>query len=245
METQMNAHTTSSLQFRHVIFVVLALASVGLLIAIRAGVNAIVGPITDMNSRVTADALYQGATVILALLFLLLVRTVHPQNFKRFARLGDSTAHPQPVGFLGIKATDTWRSVGIQFAIVVTIATAVFIFLNVLNSAFPVDRLIAALPFAVVFAVTNAFVEESLTRFGVVVPLHGVVAPGTIYIISALVFGIPHYFGTPGGVLGALMAGFLGWLLAKSMVETRGVWWAWFIHFLQDVVIITALLAVA
>lgn len=241
----MNAQSHASFRFRHGVFIALALLSVGVLIGTRQVVNNIVGPITDMNARVTADALYQGVTVVLALLFLLLVRAVHPENFKRFARLGDSSAHPEPISFLGIKATDTWRSTGIQFAIVVTIATAVFIYLNVLNSTFPVDRLIAALPFALIFAVTNAFVEEALTRFGIVVPLYGVMPPGTIYIVSALVFGIPHYFGTPGGVLGAIMAGFMGWLLAKSMVETRGVWWAWFIHFLQDVVILTAVIAVA
>jgi hypothetical protein len=33
------------------------------------------------------------------------------------------------------------------------------------------------------------------------------------------------------------MATFLGWILGKSMLETRGFWWAWFIHFLQDVMI--------
>jgi hypothetical protein len=27
----------------------------------------------------------------------------------------------------------------------------------------------------------------------------------------------------------------MGWLLAKSMQETHGLFWAWFIHFLQDV----------
>jgi len=36
------------------------------------------------------------------------------------------------------------------------------------------------------------------------------------------------------------MAGFLGWLLARSVVDTRGMFWAWFLHFLQDVVIFTA-----
>jgi hypothetical protein len=33
------------------------------------------------------------------------------------------------------------------------------------------------------------------------------------------------------------MAGFLGWFLGKSMLETRGLFWAWFIHFWQDVLI--------
>jgi hypothetical protein len=36
-------------------------------------------------------------------------------------------------------------------------------------------------------------------------------------------------------VVGVLLASFLGWILAKSMLETRGMFWAWFIHFWQDV----------
>jgi hypothetical protein len=38
------------------------------------------------------------------------------------------------------------------------------------------------------------------------------------------------------------MAGFLGWLLARSVVDTQGMFWAWFLHFLQDVVIFTAMI---
>lgn len=36
------------------------------------------------------------------------------------------------------------------------------------------------------------------------------------------------------------MAGLLGWLLAKSVLETNGIFWVWGIHFLQDVVIFSA-----
>jgi len=38
-------------------------------------------------------------------------------------------------------------------------------------------------------------------------------------------------------VIGVLMAGFLGWLLGKAMVETRGMFWPWCIHLVQDVLI--------
>jgi hypothetical protein len=33
------------------------------------------------------------------------------------------------------------------------------------------------------------------------------------------------------------MTGFLAFLLGKSMLETRGLAWPWFIHFVPDVVI--------
>ena len=49
-----------------------------------------------------------------------------------------------------------------------------------------------------------------------------------------------HYFGTPSGIFGVVMSGLMGWLLAKSVIETRGLAWALLIHFLQDVVIFGA-----
>jgi hypothetical protein len=38
------------------------------------------------------------------------------------------------------------------------------------------------------------------------------------------------------------MAGFLGLIAAQSIFDTSGIGWAWAIHFVQDVPIITMLL---
>ena len=46
--------------------------------------------------------------------------------------------------------------------------------------------------------------------------------------------GSVHYFETPGGVAGVVLAGFLGCLLAKSIYETRGIFWTWLIHCLPE-----------
>lgn len=55
--------------------------------------------------------------------------------------------------------------------------------------------------------------------------------------LTAVFFGLAHY---AGGVPLAttptiLMTGFLGWLMGKSMLETRGFFWAWLIHFVNDI----------
>jgi hypothetical protein len=55
--------------------------------------------------------------------------------------------------------------------------------------------------------------------------------------LVAAYFGLGHFYGVPYGVIGVVLAWFLGWILARSMLETRGLTWAWFIHFLQDVAI--------
>jgi uncharacterized protein len=36
-------------------------------------------------------------------------------------------------------------------------------------------------------------------------------------------------------VVGVPLASFLGWILAISMLRMCGMFWAWFIHFWQDV----------
>ncbi|TLU55755.1 MAG: CPBP family intramembrane metalloprotease [Chlorobium sp.] len=64
-------------------------------------------------------------------------------------------------------------------------------------------------------------------------------------LFSALLFGIPHYFGYPGKIPGVVLSGFLGWLLSLSVLQTGGIAWALALHFVQDLVIFTLLFAVA
>lgn len=96
------------------------------------------------------------------------------------------------------------------------------------------------LPLVLLFSATNAWYEEIFSRFVIVAGLHGKIKPIAICWISAIIFGVPHFFGTPSGLFGVIMSGLLGWLLAKSVLETKGLGWALFIHFLQDVVIFGA-----
>ena len=95
-------------------------------------------------------------------------------------------------------------------------------------------------PWVILFSATNAFAEETIFRLGIVSPLSGQLSIPVIILLSGILFGIPHYFGMPKGLLGVLMAGFLGWLLAMSVVETQGMFLAWAVHFVQDVVIIAS-----
>jgi len=43
--------------------------------------------------------------------------------------------------------------------------------------------------------------------------------------------------------VGIQVAGIVGWFLAKLMLETRGFFWAWAIHFVQDLIIFTGIFA--
>ena len=60
-------------------------------------------------------------------------------------------------------------------------------------------------------------------------------------MITTVYFGLGHFYGIPNNVPGLLMSAFLGWFLGKSLLETKGFFWAWVIHFLPDALIFTFL----
>ena len=95
----------------------------------------------------------------------------------------------------------------------------------------------ALLPFVFLFAASNAFGEEMLYRAPWLGALENPVGPAQALLMTAVYFGIEHFYGVPYGILGVILAFIPGWLIGKSMLETRGFFWAWFIHFWMDVVI--------
>lgn len=97
------------------------------------------------------------------------------------------------------------------------------------------------MPWILAFSVSNAFVEEVIFRLGVALPLEGKLEPFVISLLSGVLFGLPHLRGMPSGLVGALMSGVLGYILCTSLLETDGLFLAWWIHFLQDMVIFSAL----
>lgn len=188
---------------------------------------------------------HQLVTLPLALLVVLAVRVLLPGG-ARFFRVGRLDAPVAPVRALGLVPAphETWRHVGRNFAFVLTAVTAVVVGLQVVRGAeLDALRVLRMLPWIVLLAASNAFVEETITRFGVVAPLIDRIGPNATYLASGALFGVAHYAGVPGGLPGVAVAGFLGWLLAKSVGETGGLGWAWFLHLLQDVVIFAALFA--
>lgn len=197
------------------------------------------------NTFVDGMLKYQIVALGIALAVLVVTAALAPHNARRFYRLGNLAAPAQPVRWLGIKPTDTWKSVGLSFALIVSLATGAYIYFNVVRGQSLDAGLARYLPFILLLAAMNAFTEEAITRLSVVTALDGLIKRSNIYLVSALIFGSVHFFGVPGGVLGMIMAGFLGWLLARSVAETEGMAWAWFIHFLQDVIIFGGLFIVA
>jgi hypothetical protein len=148
---------------------------------------------------------------------------------------GDTAAPVEPIRWLGVKQGERWNKFGIILTICISLGTLSFL---VIAGRPPLDIVIQALPFLPVIllaAALNAFNEEVTYKASFLSVLENPVSARQALYMVALYFGIGHFYGVPYGVVGVILATFLGWILAKSMQETRGLFWAWFIHFWQDV----------
>ena len=158
------------------------------------------------------------------------------RNF--FLVKGQMDAAIQPVRWLGIGADKSWRAFGWIFTIVASLGVAIPTLLGLKLSGPILSRAVSLLPAVLLFAAVNAFTEEVYFRASFLSTLYGVIGRGHTLLISSVFFGLAHYlYGSPPGIPGALMTGFLAWLLGKAMLETGGLGWPWLIHFVPDVVV--------
>jgi membrane protease YdiL (CAAX protease family) len=219
---------------------IIGLAAAGIF-ALRP-VTAKINTVFHSNPVVNTQIKFQSLQLILAAVVLLLTYLLNPENFTRFFRLGDVHDHISKIAWLGITGNETWLEIATSMGFFITLATGVFMFFQLKKAGVDYRYFLSSLLWSIPFSVANAFSEEAIFRIGIISPLYGALSVPVILLISGVVFGLPHYFGQPSGVVGVLMAGFLGWLLAMSLIETQGLLIAWAIHFAQDVVIITSMI---
>ncbi len=165
----------------------------------------------------------------------LLLLGYHRADF--FLAWGNLRAQIRPVPWLGFPKPDAWTHFGGQWAAYIPIGTLVFLLLAGMPTPNQVLNTLPMLPGILILAGMNAFSEELCYRSALLAALEKPLGSRNAVWMAAVFFGIGHYYGVPYGILGVLMATFLGWMLGKAMVETRGFFWAWWIHFLQDVAI--------
>jgi uncharacterized protein len=158
-----------------------------------------------------------------------------------FLAKGDISAPVEPIRWLGVDKGTKWNKFGLILALCISLGTLTFL---VIAGRPPLDIVIRALPFlpaVLLAAILNAFNEEMTYKASFLSVLENPVGGRQALFLMAAYFGLGHYYGVPYGIIGVIMAGFLGWILGKSMLETRGLFWAWFIHFIQDVMIFSFL----
>lgn len=182
----------------------------------------------------------QTAKLLVAVAMVGVLRLLGMHRREFFLAVGDVRAPIRPVRWLGFPHPDPWWRFGLIWSVGIAAGLAVALYLAGPPSA-GIGAVVGMLPSILFYAAVNAFTEEMTYRVPMLATLEPVVGGGQALWLSAVFFGIAHYFGTPGGVVGAVLSVFMGWILGKAMIETRGLFWAWWIHFLSDAVIFTFL----
>lgn len=176
--------------------------------------------------------------IIVALMVLAVLRLMKRDRGAFFFVKGRLDAPIEPVRWLGIKAGESWKTFGWIFAAVAALAVSVPTILGIAPSGETFSKALPLLPVALLLAAINAFTEEAYYRCSLLSTLHEVIGKTHTLLLTVVYFGLGHWlYGSPPGLPGFLMVGFLAWLLGKSMLETKGFLWPWFIHFVPDAVI--------
>jgi membrane protease YdiL (CAAX protease family) len=159
-----------------------------------------------------------------------------------FLTPGQLDAPAPRIAWLGMRADEPWTRYGRNLALILTAVFAVALSLMMPPTADGILRMLPFLPLALVVAGMNALYEEVMFRVAPLSQLRKIVGLGHAALLSAAYFGLGHFSGSiPSGPIGVLQAGLVGWLFARSMLETRGLAWPWFLHFVLDAVIFTFL----
>lgn len=193
------------------------------------------------NTFINGLAKYQLLAIIVGLIAVVLVFLIKPQS-KTLLSVGELNTIATKEKWLGINGKTTWLKNGIQLLLFISIATGIFMFLGVKYTDSLGNFHWCFVPYVLLFSLTNSFAEEIIFRVGIIASLENHYSKLTICLISAILFGLPHFFGNPGGAIGVIMSGVLGYILCKATIETRGISIAWTIHFFQDVIIFLAIM---
>lgn len=194
----------------------------------------------NTNPFINGLAKYQVFALLIAFAATSIILILNP-NSKSFLSLGDWNVVAEKEKWLGINGKSSWKINGLQLLIFISLATGIFMFLGLKYTNSLANFQWQFIPFVLVFAFTNSLAEELVFRFSIIGGFFNQQPKLLIMILSSVLFGLPHYFGQPSGIIGVIMAGILGYVLSKVTYETKGLAIAWMIHFVQDVIIFTAL----
>ena len=189
---------------------------------------------TAFDVRMQAEQIGKLA-MTLAMIAVMLLVGLKRHDF--FLVAGGLRNNIRPVKLLGFPKAEPWPKFGLIYGFGIAIVLGIVQYLQLRPDGSLFIKVLPMLPSVIFYAALNSFNEEMFLR----APIIAVTEPhsGTLNAMwmSAFFFGIAHYFGVPGGLFGALASIFMGWILSKAMVETRGLFWPFIIHILSDIVI--------
>jgi membrane protease YdiL (CAAX protease family) len=186
-------------------------------------------------------ASFFGERLGVVLLALGLVGTLAAIGQKRsdyFLASGNVKASVEGMRFPGRGKPISWLIFGPIFALLLAgLMAAAVLAMNPIPTGI-LTGLIPLLPAVVLFALMNAFGEEMAYRAAPLSQLWQVVGKGHAIWMTALWFGLGHYYGGISfGAFGAVFFTLVAALFGKAMLETRGLAVPVFMHLWGDIVL--------
>lgn len=178
--------------------------------------------------------------LVVAMVMTLALFLVYKRPARFFLVPGDLRAPVEKEGFL-FNEGYSWIRVGFLSALFITLGTLTFLWLASRPGLSELAKAVPFIPVVLILAAMNAFSEELSYRAALLAPLINAVGRTHSILLTAIFFGVAHFYGVPYGIIGVIMSFALGYFLSKCMLETKGFFWPWFIHFWQDVAIFSFL----
>lgn len=202
------------------------------------------GTTSSVDDFVQKQTKYQAAFLSLALVVSVLSYAISAQVAGQVFGIGSlsSEVHAEAFGFAHA-AMSSW----LQFGVLLTLGFGLATY-ALCSSAFRgIDNWSVFLRrfggWVVALAAVNALSEELIYRGAIVAAAEGQLYPWQTALLSAVLFSIAHVRGQANGAIVVIGSAVVGWFLAQSVIQTHGLFWAWCMHFVQDIVIFAAFIA--
>lgn len=183
----------------------------------------------------------QIGKLVVSVMMILIMFILGYKRKEIFLTRGNLKALITPVKLLGFPKPEPWTKFGLLWSFCIAAGLGIVLYLGMKPSASLFVKMLPILPSIIFYAALNAFNEEMIFRAPMLATLEPATGSLNALWMAAYFFGISHYFGVPSGILGAIASIFMGWILSKAMLETRGLFWSWWIHLLSDIVIFSFL----
>lgn len=202
------------------------------------------GTTSSVDDFVQKQTKYQATFLSLAIVVSVLSYAVSAQVSGQVFGIGSlsSEVRTEAFGFVHA-AISSW----LQFGILLTLGFGLATYVLCSSELRGVDNWPLFLRrfggWVVALAAVNALSEELIYRGAIVAAAEGLLYPWQTALLSAVLFSIAHARGQANGAIVVIGSVLVGWFLAQSVIQTHGLFWAWRIHFVQDIVIFAAFIA--
>jgi membrane protease YdiL (CAAX protease family) len=203
------------------------------------------GTLTGWISPAPVQTLFtvQFSKLAVALVILVVLAVLGFSRRAAYLTAGEINAPAGPEPWLGFPRAEPWGRFGTKW--LVFLSLGMIVILSLLGRP-NVEALLNGwrfIPMVLVIASLNAFSEELVYRSSLLASLVRPLGVRPAHWLTAVLFGISHYYGVPYGLGGVALATVMGWFLGKAMLETKGFLWPWLLHAAADVWIFYFILA--